>query len=105
MSKGNGGITKAKYREMEPDVTGTGIGKCYKGFRIFHSRKKDAVEYIGNDYSLREPTTEELARFRKDLADAARRDRKVAGYLEEFPSLKIRAGMDEFKPEPETIGE
>lgn len=103
MSRGNGGLTRAKYKEAEPDVSGTGIGKCYKGYRMFHGRKKGMVEYIGNDYALREPTAEELERFRKDLAEAARRDPKVRRYLEEFPELKSRDGTDAMKPEPDRL--
>lgn len=103
MSRGNGGLTKAKYKEAEPDVSSTGIGKNYKGYRIFHSRKKDTIEHIGNDYALREATAEELAAFRRDLAAAARKDPKVARYLAEFPALRTRDEKEAFKPEPDTI--
>ncbi len=101
MSKGNGGNTKAKYKESEPDLTGTGIGKNYRGYRIFHTRKKDRVERIGNDYSLGAPSDAELSRFKMDLAKAAARDKKIARYLQDFPSLRERALAGAFKPEPE----
>jgi hypothetical protein len=103
MSRKSADGQKAKYRESEPDVTGTGIGKNYDRYRIFHTRKKDEVEYIGNDYSLRAPTDAELAQFKKDLAEAAVKERKVARYLEEFPHLGIQKEAERFKPEPEPI--
>ncbi len=101
MSKGNGGNTKAKYKDSEPDLTGTGIGKNYRGYRIFHTRKTGKVERIGNDYSLGAPSEDELSRFKMDLARAAARDKKIARYLQDFPSLRERALPEAFKPEPE----
>ncbi|MEW6722185.1 MAG: hypothetical protein AB1324_02905 [Candidatus Micrarchaeota archaeon] len=105
MSRGNGGRTKFKYREGEVKLTQTGIGKDYSGFRIFHTRKSDRLERIGNDYSLSEPSDEELRAFRDDLAKAARKDAKIARYLDEFPRLKIRAETEALKPEPDNLRE
>ena len=101
MSKAKGGNTKAKYKEGEPDLTETGIGKNYRGYRIFHTRKKDRVERIGNDYSLGAPSEAELSQFMRDLARAAPRDKKIARYLQDFPSLRERALPEAFKPQPE----
>src|SRR4030095_2105755 len=97
-----GGRTRHKYQEAEPVLTESGIGKNYKGFRIFHPREKDSVHLIGNAYSERKPTGPEMDQFRKDLAKAANSDRKIARYLEEFPQLKVKESGS-FKPEPETI--
>lgn len=101
MSRAKGGNTKAKYKEGEPDLTETGIGKNYKGYRLFHTRKRDTVERIGNDYSLSAPSESELGQFKRDLARAAARDRKIARYLQDFPSLRERALPEAFKPQPE----
>lgn len=100
MSRGNGGNTKAKYKDSEPDLTGTGIGKNYRGYRIFHTRKSGKVERIGNDYSLGAPSEDELSQFKRDLARAAARDGKIARYLKDFPSLREKA-LPDFKPQPE----
>lgn len=89
----NGGkrvSTRARYHEAAPDVTATGIGKCYSRFRMFFSRKNEALELIQDDYSIRLPTQAEAERFRKDLTGAAAGDRKVARFLEEFPVLVFR---------------
>ncbi len=101
MSKGNGGNTKAKYKDSEPDLTETGIGKNYRGYRIFHTRKNGRVERIGNDYSLGAPSEAELSQFRRDLARAAARDGRIARYLKDFPSLREKSLPQPFKPEPE----
>ncbi|MEW6034983.1 MAG: hypothetical protein AB1529_00080 [Candidatus Micrarchaeota archaeon] len=76
------------YRDSEPDVTSTGIGKTYDGFRMFHSRKGLLEHISSSDGALRAATDEEAAQFRKDLARAAAKDSKVAKYLGEFPELR-----------------
>jgi len=86
----NGGkkvSTRARYHEAAPDVSATGIGKCYSRFRMFFARKKGELELIQDDYSIRAPTPQEAERFRKDLTAAAMGDRKVARFLTEFPEL------------------
>jgi hypothetical protein len=93
------GKNASKYLESEPDLTNTGVGKNYDGFRIFHSRKRGDMEYIGRDYSLRPPNEAELKQFRKDLATAALNNPKIARYLEEFPALCHRPA-----PEPAVEG-
>jgi len=80
---------KAKYRDSPPDVSSTGIGKCYDRGRMFFMRKTGLIEFIENDYSVRAPTAGEAERFRRDLTQAAAADRKVARFLEEFPELAI----------------
>ncbi|HSB46817.1 MAG TPA: hypothetical protein VLD37_02300 [Candidatus Bilamarchaeum sp.] len=103
MRKGRQGKYQTRYKEGSVEVKESGMGKDYDGFRMFHSRKKDEVTCINDDYSEREPTESELARFRKDAAEAARGDRRVGRYLEEFPKLKIRSESEALKMEPEPI--
>jgi hypothetical protein len=90
----NGGkkvSTRARYHEAAPDVSETGIGKCYCRFRMFFSRKGGGLELIEDDYRIRAPTPQETEQFRKDLTAAAAGDRKVAKFLDEFPALVFRA--------------
>ncbi len=90
MNSGKKASTRARYHEAAPDVTATGIGKCYRRSRVFFARKKGELELIEDDYSIRAPTPQEAERFRKDLTAAAAVDRKVARFLEEFPELVFR---------------
>ncbi len=88
------------YRDSEPDVTSTGIGKTYNGYRMFHSRKGLLEHISSSDGALRPATGEETARFRKDLARAAARDSKVARYLRDFPELREDGQAETAGPKP-----
>ncbi|MFN7991499.1 MAG: hypothetical protein U0R44_05055 [Candidatus Micrarchaeia archaeon] len=103
MAKKSAGLVR--FREAEPDVTTTGIGKNYRGYRIFHTRKNGRFEFIENDGGTRNVSHEEREQFRKDLTAAARKDQKVASYLREFPQLgrAPAAEAEQFKAEPEPV--
>jgi hypothetical protein len=101
MNRGRTGAGSSKYKEKEPDLTSTGLGKNYKGFRIFHERKTDRIERIGDDYTLSAPGEGELARFRQDLAAAARKSAAIAAYIRQFASLRMQGEAEGLKPEPE----
>lgn len=105
-----------RYKEAEPDITTSGIGRNYKGFRIFHTIKTDDVEYIANDGAIRPATADEVDQFRKDLASAARKNAEIGKYISKFPLLQARENSapdlkpelkpelkTELKPEPEGI--
>lgn len=95
MRKGRQGKYQTKYKEGPVEVKESGVGKDYPGFRIFHSRRKDEVTYIGDDYSERSPSESELARFKKDLQGAASHDKRVARYVSEFPGLMLKPDLPE----------
>ena len=86
-----------RYKECPPDITGTGAGKNYDGFRIFHTRKSGLIEHILADGSIRPASTEERERFVTDLTAASHKDDKVRGYLDKFRGLRLEG----YKPEPE----
>ena len=92
-----------RYKEEEPDITTSGIGKNYKGFRMFHSLKTDDVEYIANDGAIRPANANEVQQFRKDLANAARKNAEIGKYVSKSPLLQIHEKVEPFKPEPEDI--
>jgi hypothetical protein len=75
------------YRDSRPDVKDTGIGKNYAGFRIFHSKRNGAFEYISDKGSTGCATRAEIDRFKEDLRRAAANDAKVAAYIKRFMGL------------------
>jgi hypothetical protein len=76
------------YRDSKPDVKETGIGKNYSGFRIFHTLRNGAFEYISDRGSTGYATRAEIDHFKEDLRRAAATDVKVAAYIKRFMGLK-----------------
>jgi hypothetical protein len=95
---GRPAVTSRKYADTAPDVTGSGIGKCYPGFRIFYSMRTGGFEHINAEYETRPALPEEVLRFRQDVTRAAKGDAKVAEFLRAHPELAIEL------PEPKTEG-
>jgi len=88
-------IRPARYAGSEPDITTTGVGKNYDGYRMFYDIKEDKIKYIGNDYATRDPSASELMIFKMDLQIAARTNPNVARCLELYPKLRLDEPMVE----------
>jgi hypothetical protein len=88
--KPRGRTVKLKgYGESEPDITTTGVGRGYTGYRIFYYFKEDSFRYIGRDYSSRDPSDSELKQFKADLAKAAGTNANVVQCLGKYPKLRL----------------
>ncbi len=77
-----GGIMKGYRYECEP-------GKGPTLFAIEYANGTFSKHYFMLETAIR-PTDLEIARFKRDLTEAAKSDPKVAAYLREHPELKMR---------------
>ncbi len=79
--------TRSRYCESEPDITSTGIGKNYNGYRIFYDSKTDTTVYIGEDYTRRDPNETEFLLFKMQLTESAGTNPAIAERLKLYPWL------------------
>jgi hypothetical protein len=83
------------FVDREPEITSSGIGKDYLGFRMFHFKNGTAIEYIGKEYELRAPSQAEAQGFKRDLAIAAKNKPEIAQYIGQHPELKYDEPLEE----------
>jgi len=69
------------YRDNAPDLKESGVGKDYRGYRIFYTAKNGTFEHIDNGYYTRPATRDEIAQFKMDLRRAAATDTRMARYI------------------------
>ncbi len=94
-----------RYVEGPPQATTSGVGKDYRGYRIFHSLRTGLIERVENDGATGPASEAERVQFRKDLTAAASRDKGVRDYLSRFPGLRHEGAseLDALKVEPDAI--